>query len=381
LSTTWRSGDLHAHRVKGYYLVHKDAVAPSGGVVSLMRHGVKDMPIALWTRFVRKPAPPILTKTAAAEARVVPHKEGKGYVIEKLYVPEGERGKGAARAKLQEIKKQYKGEPLWIRPRPFGDMPMSLGKLKGFYESEGFQVVDKKDNMLLKASQPNGEYKGAPSSPDSVKKIVPFMGLDIRVERPKGFIQRGFDAKGQYWERKYQLDYGHIKGTKGGDGDGLDVFLGPDKKADEAYWAIKLKDDGSFDEYKVFLGFPNREGAISAFKQHIPQRMLKGMVTMKVNMMKAMLGIEPLEKLGMVASFMDELEKMGEKAGPWEQRAPWYTTAAGATIGGGLLKRVLPPKYKPLGLVGGTLAGVGAGLHGGEAIGRHIDKKSREGTS
>jgi gamma-glutamylcyclotransferase (GGCT)/AIG2-like uncharacterized protein YtfP/superfamily II DNA or RNA helicase len=158
--------------------------------------------------------------------------------------------------------------------------------------------------------KPKGYYKGLPSDPEGVKFKVDFQGIEVRVERPKGFIMVGQDAKGVNWARRYKLDYGHIPKTLGGDGDGLDVFIGPDKKANEAFWAIQRKDDGTFDEYKVFLGFPDRDAAVAAYRQHIPKKYLKGVVTLKVPMMKAMLGkVEPEEimKSACLASFMDEL--------------------------------------------------------------------------
>lgn len=82
----------------------------------------------------------------AASYRVSPSSKG-GWVIEELYVPTVLRGKGVATKILREIKKNYHGK-LWIRPRPFGDMPMDIDQLKKFYEKEGFKVVDKKDNMV-----------------------------------------------------------------------------------------------------------------------------------------------------------------------------------------------------------------------------------------
>lgn len=160
----------------------------------------------------------------------------------------------------------------------------------------------------------NGIYKGKPCSADSVKKRIEFQGIKICIDRPKGFIMKGEDEKGRPWTRVYRYDYGFIPRTLGGDDDGVDVFIGPNKKETDAYWAIQKKPDGSFDEYKVFLGFPNRDAALGCYKQHIPKKLLSGLVTMKVNMMKAMLRIPPKEQLQKVASFIgfhDELEKMG----------------------------------------------------------------------
>lgn len=166
--------------------------------------------------------------------------------------------------------------------------------------------------------RPTGEYKGEKASPNTVKKVVDFQGISIKLDRPKGFIMCGCDDDGNQWTRKYKVDYGFIPKTLGGDGDGVDVFLGPDKKAPDAYWAVQTKPDGSFDEYKAFLGFTSREAAIGCYRDHIPKKLLSNLVTIKVEMMKAMLGLEPNGHITKTAalsvvSFLDELEQIGTR--------------------------------------------------------------------
>jgi hypothetical protein len=164
-----------------------------------------------------------------------------------------------------------------------------------------------------------GWWKGDPLSPGGVKFKTSFQDMPIHVDRPKGFVMTGTDSDGKSWSRKYKYDYGFIPRTKGGDGDGLDVFIGPNKKAPEAYWAIQTKKDGSFDEYKVFLGFDNRDVALAVYRDHIPKKLLGGMVTMRVDMMKALMGMnaEGYGSLGVktaavVVGLFDEFEKISE---------------------------------------------------------------------
>jgi hypothetical protein len=142
-------------------------------------------------------------------------------------------------------------------------------------------------------SKTDSVYQGKPCSSDGCKKKVTFQGIEIHLDRPKGLVMKGEDKEGKPWTREYKLDYGFIPKTLGGDGDGLDVFIGPNPEASETYWAIQNKDDGSFDEYKVFMGFTSREAAIGAFRDHIPVKYLGGMVSMRLDMMKAMLGQNP----------------------------------------------------------------------------------------
>ena len=59
--------------------------------------------------------------------------------------------------------------------------------------------------------------------------------------------------------------YGYIRGTKGVDGDHIDVFLGPDMNSDMVYVVDQVNTDGSFDEHKVMIGFSSLEDARSAY--------------------------------------------------------------------------------------------------------------------
>lgn len=232
----------------------------------------------------------------------------------RLQVATGYRGQGVARALLRAALRSTK-EDVYIKPRPFGDMPLSVDALKGLYASEGFTGIDDKDNMVYsrekvkKAKAEGGFYKGKPTSPDTVKKTVNFQGLEIKVDRPKGFIMFGHDANGKPWRREYKYDYGFIPQTLGGDTDGLDVFIGPNTKSNDAYWVVQTKPDGSFDEYKVLVGFDDEAAARAAYAQHIPQKLLHEVSSMSIEMMKAMLGThnpkEPIKE-AMWAGFLDE---------------------------------------------------------------------------
>lgn len=160
------------------------------------------------------------------------------------------------------------------------------------------------------AEKAKGWYKGAPADVSSVKAKTTFQEIPINLDRPKGFIMMGKDTRGNDWARRYKLDYGFIPKTLGGDGDGIDVFIGPNKKAPLSFWVVQRKDDGTFDEYKVFLGFNNRDEATAAYRAHIPKKYFNGIITMKVEMMKALLGkVNPNEAIHRTAkmAMVDEL--------------------------------------------------------------------------
>lgn len=250
--------------------------------------------------------------TVAASVRLVP--VDSGHALERLYVEEGYRGQGLARALLR-VGVRRAGGAVCIKPRPFGDMPTSIEGLKELYASEGFELIDGKDNMVYTgktkvAKAEGGFYNGKAADPDTVKKVVDFQGLEIKLDRPKGFVMYGRDSKGKPWRRTYKYDYGFIPQTLGGDNDGLDVFIGPDKDAKDSYWVVQTKPDGSFDEYKVFLGFENEDAAKAAYAQHIPQKLMHEVSAMSIEMMKAMLGVtNPQEsvKSAMWRGFCKEL--------------------------------------------------------------------------
>lgn len=95
----------------------------------------------------------IKTASDGTKVNIEPHPEGMGVVIKALHIPKGARGQGKARAIIRSIKAAYPHDQIWIRPRPYGDMPVPIDVLKKFYESEGFQVVDGKDNMVFEKQE------------------------------------------------------------------------------------------------------------------------------------------------------------------------------------------------------------------------------------
>lgn len=92
-------------------------------------------------------------------------------------------------------------------------------------------------------------------------------GLPISVENRKGSVREGCDPKWGCWRTKMTFPYGYIRGTKGMDGDEVDVFVGPKVDAKYAY-VITIKKQPDFkkdDEEKVMLGFGSAKEAKAAF--------------------------------------------------------------------------------------------------------------------
>ena len=96
-------------------------------------------------------------------------------------------------------------------------------------------------------------------------KVGPF---DVVIEQPRGSVRSGVDANGKAWETTMQHTYGYFGGTKGVDGDAIDVFLA--NNLDEwdgttVFVVDQYNPDGSFDEHKVMLGFNSQEEAEAAY--------------------------------------------------------------------------------------------------------------------
>jgi len=100
-----------------------------------------------------------------------------------------------------------------------------------------------------------------------------FQGIPITVEHAKGSTRTGADPDGKEWSRKMLCDYGYIKETTPakGDGEDLDVYVGPDKDAPDAFVVEQLKDDGEFDEFKVILGINSEDEARKLYLGHYPK--------------------------------------------------------------------------------------------------------------
>jgi hypothetical protein len=108
---------------------------------------------------------------------------------------------------------------------------------------------------------------------DPIKKSISIAGLDIGIEWLKGET-REYKSKttGGHFSQKMKADYGYIKRTKDADGEELDVYVGPNRQSDKVFVIKQLKDDGSFDEHKVMLGYDSADDAKSSYLEHMPSK-------------------------------------------------------------------------------------------------------------
>lgn len=114
-------------------------------------------------------------------------------------------------------------------------------------------------------------HVGPPPTPNRAdypyQGTVIFQGIPIYVENLKGSKRSGVDPDGKPWSVVMPAHYGEFVGTRGMDGDPIDVFVGPDAAAPVAY-VVHQKVPGSqrMDEDKVVVGCRSAEEAEALYR-------------------------------------------------------------------------------------------------------------------
>lgn len=92
-----------------------------------------------------------------------------------------------------------------------------------------------------------------------------FAGLPIAIENPAGSIRQWPGGS-----TRMLFDYGFIEGHLSGDGEELDVYLGPEEAPSHVYVVHQMKapEYRGHDEDKVMLGWPDAESARAAYLAH-----------------------------------------------------------------------------------------------------------------
>ena len=129
---------------------------------------------------------------------------------------------------------------------------------------------------------------------------VEWNGLGYSMETPIGGTRtsKEQDADGKpKWTAKLPdgVSYGFFQNTEGADGEGVDVFMGPNPESDTV-WVIDQQHVNSqaFDEHKIMAGFDSRVEAVKAYKasfsDHKGWARIKGVTEMTIAKLKASLG-------------------------------------------------------------------------------------------
>lgn len=112
--------------------------------------------------------------------------------------------------------------------------------------------------------------EGSPETAYPTGKVT-VNGFNLEMENAPGTERNG---------RLMSQPYGRFAEVEGADGDKLDVFVGPKPTSSEQVYIIdQVNEDGTFDEHKVMLGYPNQLSAVKAYKQNAAPGRPMGPVT------------------------------------------------------------------------------------------------------
>jgi len=149
--------------------------------------------------------------------------------------------------------------------RASGALPVARGGVYGISEAE-LQRLGFGDLMKSGSAKKVEDLKKAAYRLQGHTEV---QGLPIAIENRKGSVRSGEDPDGTPWRTKYKYPYGYLVGTKGNDDEEIDVYVGPNKAAPNAYVVHQHKVTGKgYDEDKVMLGFESEAAARAAYLEH-----------------------------------------------------------------------------------------------------------------
>ena len=166
----------------------------------------------------------------------------------------------AARTLARELKGWYDRDQRGFMMRSEEDAIALVNDVMGQQPSTVSKQIEQAraevDTNPTEAQKEAGNYK---------KGHIKLDGYDVTIENPKGSERKGIDASGKAWSVTMNNDYGYIRGTKGVDGDHIDVFLSDNPESGNVYVVDQVNADGTFDEHKVMYGFDSEEEARKAY--------------------------------------------------------------------------------------------------------------------
>jgi len=145
-----------------------------------------------------------------------------------------------------------------------------MGEDISYAEDRAIAAATAAENPVNVLPEPTEAQKAAGNYKKAHTKV---QGFDVSVENPVGSERKGTDKDGNPWSRTMTDDYGYLKRTIGADSDPnaaphqieqVDTFVKHDADipADNPVYIIdQAKEDGSFDETKVMMGYSSAEEA------------------------------------------------------------------------------------------------------------------------
>ena len=167
----------------------------------------------------------------------------------------------------------------YFRGKIGGALGDLVNDIRNTYEKTAQQGA-KRDKFSLRLAEAKNNTDKNPSqaqkeSGNYRKGHIRFGGYNYTIENPQGSYRSGVDENGKKWKQKMNNTYGYILGTKGKDGDHLDMFINDNADLDSwngnVYVVDQVFPDGSFDEHKVMYGFDSEEEARKAYLSNYEQ--------------------------------------------------------------------------------------------------------------
>lgn len=185
----------------------------------------------------------------------------KGYEIDPDYIP-----KGAIASKVFEIREGENNTVATVLFKTLdGDTFEDEVKLSKVNQSQSVDEAAHEAATSPKNDLAEPTIAQAEANNYKLGRIE-HSGFKIGIENPEGSYRKGIDSDGKEWSNKINHHYGDITGTKGADGDALDVFVKPGTESSDHVYIVNQKNrDGSFDEHKVMLGFDSSYDATEAY--------------------------------------------------------------------------------------------------------------------
>jgi len=209
-------------------------------------------------------------KQRPVAAKVKAMGEGEGFTTPKT---------DTRKAVVETKKKRVFVKPAAKEPSPAAARKLAEIKLTVAEQRVGRQIVEDaiaedkaaKATVKERIEKARGETNTAPTQAQATagnykKGKVSIDGVAIAIENPKGSVRSNKDPAGPAWSVKMRHDYGYLEGTKGADGDPIDVYVGPKPDATYVYVVDQIDPfTQAFDEHKVMFGFDTQQEAVRAY--------------------------------------------------------------------------------------------------------------------
>ena len=172
----------------------------------------------------------------------------------------------------------------------------------------GAAIQDPEDRPELQEAEPDVDPESLPPNPEDVgynsdgfelEDRFEFQGIPISIEQKKGSEREWTDRNGKSGTTKMVHDYGYVEGSRGSDGESVDVYVGPDDSSEWVYVVHQMSkpDFTEYDEDKCMLGFKSEEDAREAYLKHYDdERFFGGLSSMPLSRFKEKL-VGPKEKI------------------------------------------------------------------------------------